>query len=118
MAYIKLKNPTAFIIQKQVIRVEKLVGQRNKFKDVAFKQKINLLERKRREETEKKYEDRKNNREKIVSNKITTPRLGFLDSVKNFLFSVLFGALTLKLLPYLPKLKGLMITTLKMETLE
>lgn len=113
MAYIKLKNPTAFIIQKQVIRVEKLVGQRNKFKDVAFKQKTKLLEKNRREETEKKYEDRKDNREKLVSNKFTTPRLGFLDSVKNFLFSVLFGALTLKLLPHLPKLKGLLITTLK-----
>lgn len=113
MAYIKLKNPTAFIIQKQVIRVEKLVGQRNKFKDVAFKQKTKSLERNRREETEKKYEDRKDNREKLVSNKFTTPRLGFLDSVKNFLFSVLFGALTLKLLPHLPKLKGLLITTLK-----
>ena len=113
MAYLKLKNPTAFIIQKQVIRVEKLVGQKNKFKDVAFKQKVNLLERKRREEKEKQYEDRKNNREKIVSNKFTTPRLGFLDSVKNFLFSVLFGALTLKLLPHLPKLKGLLIATLK-----
>jgi len=113
MAYIKLKNPTAFIIQKQVIRVEKLVGQKNKFKDVAFKQKVKLLERNRREEVEKKYEDRKDNRENPVSNKFTTPRLGFLDSVKNFLFSLLFGALTLKLLPYLPKLKGLLITTLK-----
>ncbi len=113
MAYIKLKNPTAFIIQKQVIRVEKLVGQRNKFKDIAFKQKVKLLERNRREEVEKKYEDRKDSREKLVSNKFTTPRLGFLDSVKNFLFSVLFGALTLKLLPHLPKLKGLLITTLK-----
>ena len=36
MAYIKLKDPTAFIIKKQVIQVEKLVGKKNKFKEVAF----------------------------------------------------------------------------------
>jgi uncharacterized membrane protein len=111
MAYQPLKNPTAFIIKKQVIRVEKLVGQRNKFKDVAFKQKIKLQELGRREQAEKKLEAK--GTEKLVSNKIKTPRLGFLDVIKNFLFSVLFGALTLKLLPHLPKLKGLLITTLK-----
>jgi hypothetical protein len=111
MAYQSLKNPTAFIIKKQVIRVEKLVGQRNKFKDVAFKQKIKLQELGRREQAEKKLEAK--GTEKLVSNKIKTPRLGFLDVIKNFLFSVLFGALTLKLLPHLPKLKGLLITTFK-----
>jgi hypothetical protein len=113
MAYLKLKNPTAFIIQKQVVRVEKLVGQKNKYKDIAFKSKIKLLERNRRDEVEKRYEDRTNEKERSVANKIRVPRLGFLDSVKNFLFSVLFGALTLKLIPHLPKLKGLVITGFK-----
>jgi hypothetical protein len=111
MAYQSLKNPTAFIIKKQVIRVEKLVGQKNKFKTVALKEKIKLQELGRREQVEKKLEAK--GTEKLVSNKIQTPRLGFLDVIKNFLFSVLFGALTLKLLPHLPKLKGLLITTLK-----
>jgi hypothetical protein len=111
MAYIKLKDPTSFIIKKQVVRVEKLVGQKNKFKEVAFKKKIKLTENIRREETEEsleKYEDRGS---KIKG--FSTPRLGFLDSIKNFLFSVLFGSLALKLLPYLPQLKGVLITTLK-----
>jgi hypothetical protein len=111
MAYIKLKDPTSFIIKKQVVQVEKLVGQKNKFKEVAFKKKIKLTESLRREETEEsleKYEDRG---KKIKG--FSTPRLGFLDSIKNFLFSVLFGSLALKLLPYLPQLKGLLITTLK-----
>ena len=40
MAYIKPKNPTSFIIKKQVISVENLVGQRNKFKNIALKEKI------------------------------------------------------------------------------
>ena len=111
MAYIKLKDPTSFIIKKQVVRVEKLVGQKNKFKEIAFKKKIKLTESLRREETEEsleKYEDRGS---KIKG--FFTPRLGFLDSVKNFLFSVLFGSLALKLLPYLPQLKGVLVTTLK-----
>jgi hypothetical protein len=111
MAYIKLKDPTAFIIKKQVIQVEKLVGQKNKFKEVAFKKKIKLKENLRREETEESLEKYKDRESKIRG--FSTPRLGFLDSVKNFLFSVLFGSLALKLLPYLPQLKGLLITTLK-----
>jgi GH24 family phage-related lysozyme (muramidase) len=111
MAYIKLKDPTAFIIKKQVIQVEKLVGQKNKFKEVAFKKKIKLTESLRREETEESLEKYKDRGSKIKG--FSTPRLGFLDSIKNFLFSVLFGALALKLLPYLPQLKGVLITTLK-----
>ena len=113
MAYKQLKNPTTHIIKKQVVRVEKLIGQRNKFKDVAFKGKIKLQERIRREEIEKKIETPARGVEKSVSNKMPVPRLGFLDVIKNFLFKLLFGALTLKLLPHLPKLKGLLITTLK-----
>jgi muramidase (phage lysozyme) len=111
MAYIKLKNPTSFIIKKQVVRVEKLVGQKNKFKSIALNQKIKLRENNNRRETEESLEKYKDRGSKIKG--FSTPRLGFLDSIKNFLFSVLFGSLALKLLPYLPQLKGLLITTLK-----
>lgn len=111
MAYKELKNPTTTIIKKQIVRVEKLVGQKNKFKNVAFKEKLKLQEVENRRKKEEKIEAK--GKEKLVSNKMPTPKLGFLDVVKNFLFSVLFGALTLKLLPHLPKLKGLLITTLK-----
>lgn len=85
MAYIKLKDPTAFIIKKQVVRVEKLVGQKNKFKEVVFKKKIKLTENFRREETEEsleKYTDRGSGSGGVKG--FSTPRLGFLDSVKNF----------------------------------
>lgn len=111
MAYIKLKNPTAFIIKKQVIRVEKLIGQKNNFKDIAFKKKIKLTENLRREEAEESLEKYVDKEKKIRG--FSTPRLGFLDIIKNFLFSVLFGSLALKLLPHLPKLKGVLITTFK-----
>ena len=111
MAYIKLKNPTSFIIKKQTVQVEKLVGKKNKFKSIAINQKLKLREntiRREKEESLEKYKDRGS---KIKG--FSTPRLGFLDSVKNFLFTVLFGSLALKLLPHLPQLKGLLITTLK-----
>ena len=111
MAYIKPKNPTSFIIKKQVISVEKLVGQRNKFKNIALKEKIKLTENLRRTETEEDLEKYKDKESKTKG--FSTPRLGFLDFIKNFLFNVLFGALALKLLPHLPKLKGVLITTLK-----
>ena len=111
MSYIKPKNPTSFIIKKQVISVEKLVGQRNKFKNIALKEKIKLTENLRRTETEENLEKYKDKESKTKG--FSTPRLGFLDFIKNFLFNVLFGALALKLLPHLPKLKGVLITTLK-----
>jgi hypothetical protein len=111
MAYIKPKNLSSLLIKKQTVRVEKLVGQKNKFKSIALNQKIKLRENNNRRETEESLEKYKDRGSKIKG--FSTPRLGFLDSIKNFLFSVLFGSLALKLLPYLPQLKGLLITTLK-----
>jgi muramidase (phage lysozyme) len=111
MAYIKPKNLSSLLIKKQTVRVEKLVGQKNKFKSIALNQKIKLRENNNRRETEESLEKYKDRGSKIKG--FATPRLGFLDSIKNFLFSVLFGSLALKLLPYLPQLKGLLITTLK-----
>jgi hypothetical protein len=111
MAYIKPKNLSSLLIKKQTVRVEKLVGQKNKFKSIALNQKIKLRENNNRRETEESLEKYKDRGSKIRG--FSTPRLGFLDSVKNFLFTVLFGSIALKLLPYLPQLKGLLITTLK-----
>ena len=37
----------------------------------------------------------------------SAPKLGFLDRIKNFLFSVLLGYISIKLLPHLPKLVGI-----------
>jgi len=54
MAYIQPKNLTVGLIKKQVIRVEKLVGQKNKFKDIAFKKQRLFNERKKSEEERKK----------------------------------------------------------------
>jgi len=113
MAYITLKNPTTFILKKQVVRVEKLVGQKNKFKDIAFKRQNLLNERKRFEEKERKLEDTTDSSERQVSTKMPVKKLGFLDVVKNFLFKVLLGAFAIKLLPHAPKLKGVLVGAMK-----
>lgn len=104
---------TTFIIKKQVVRVEKLVGERNKFRQTAFKKKLRLDDRKRFEEKEKRLEDRKDQTEKQVSSKIPVARMGILDVVKNFIFKTLLGAFVIKLLPHLPKLKGVLSVGLK-----
>ena len=113
MAYIKPKLMTTFIIKKQVVRVEKLVGERNKFRQTVFKKKLRLDDRKRFEEKEKRLEDRKDQTEKQVSSKIPVARMGILDVVKNFIFKTLLGAFIIKLLPHLPKLKGVLSVGLK-----
>jgi hypothetical protein len=113
MAYIKPRFINLNIIKKQVVRVEKLVGEKNKFKDVAFKKQRILNEKKRFEQKEKKLEDKGDSKEKQVSSKISVPKLGFLDVIKNFLFKVLLGAFVIKLLPHLPKLKGVLIGAMK-----
>jgi len=113
MAYIKPRFINLNIIKKQVVRVEKLVGEKYKIKDVSIKRQKLLTERKRFEQKEKKLEDRGDSNEKQVSNKVSVPKLGFLDVIKNFLFKVLFGAFVIKLLPHLPKLKGVLIGAMK-----
>lgn len=117
MAYLPLKNPSVNIIKKQVIRVEKLVGEKNKFRDVTFKKQKLFNEKKEFEEREKQIETKdikdEKEKEKQISNKIPLAGLGFLDVVKNFLFKVLLGVFTIKLLPQLPKLKGLLIGAMK-----
>lgn len=113
MAYSYPKNLTVGLIKKQVIRVEKLVGEKNKFRNIQFKKQRLFNERKRSEERERKVEDRQDDKEKQVSNKIPVPKLGFLDVIKNFLFKVLLGSFIIKLLPYTPKLKGVLIGAMK-----
>jgi hypothetical protein len=113
MAYIQPKNLTLNLIKKQTVKVEKLVGEKYKIKDTSIKKQRFLNERKRFEDKERKIEDRGDSDEKQVSNKMPVPKLGFLDVVKNFLFKVLLGAFAIKLLPQLPKLKGLLIGAMK-----
>lgn len=113
MIFTKPNHKSSLIIKKQVILVEKLIGNKNKIKDLFFNRQKLFFEKKKFEKLEKKIEDKPNDKEKKVSNKILVPKLGFLDVVKNFLFNILLGVFVIKLLPHLPKLKGVMIGAMK-----
>ena len=113
MIFNKPNHKSSLIIKKQVILVEKLIGNKNKIKDLFFNRQKLFFEKRKFEKLEKKIEDKPNDKEKKVSNKIPVPRLGFLDVIKNFLFNILLGAFVIKLLPHLPKLKGVMIGAMK-----
>ena len=113
MIFTKPNHKSSLIIKKQVILVEKLIGNKNKIKDLFFNRQKLFFEKKKFEKLEKKIEDKPNDKEKKVSNKIPVPKLGFLDVIKNFLFNILLGAFVIKLLPHLPKLKGVVIGAMK-----
>ena len=71
-----------------------------------MKKKRKSTEKKGAEEQENKLEakpEKKEGKLKMPS----VPKLGFLDRIKNFLFSVLLGYISIKLLPHLPKLVGI-----------
>jgi hypothetical protein len=105
-----------FSINKKFISVDKLIGDKNKFKISESKKQRRFWEQKEFEEREKKLEgDKGTTEEKNTVNKFKLGSFGFLDVIKNFLFKTLFGYFVVKLLPQVPKLKGLLMTTLRVS---
>ncbi len=95
-----------FIIKKQVFKVRDLIQTSTLIKQSELEKKRKSTEKKEAEEQENKLEakpEKKEGKLKMPS----APKLGFLDRIKNFLFSVLLGYISIKLLPHLPKLVGI-----------
>ena len=95
-----------FIIKKQVFKVRDLIQTSTLIKQSELEKKRKSTEKKGAEEQENKLEakpEKKEGKLKMPS----APKLGFLDRIKNFLFSVLLGYISIKLLPHLPKLVGI-----------
>ena len=95
-----------FIIKKQVFKVRDLIQTSTLIKQSELEKKRKSTEKKEAEEQENKLEakpEKKEGKLKMPS----VPKLGFLDRIKNFLFSVLLGYISIKLLPHLPKLVGI-----------
>ena len=95
-----------FIIKKQVFKVRDLIQTSTLIKQSELEKKRKSTEKKGAEEQENKLEakpEKKEGKLKMPS----APKLGFLDRIKNFLFSVLLGYISIKLLPHLPKLIGI-----------
>ena len=95
-----------FIIKKQVFKVRDLIQTSTLIKQSELEKKRKSTEKKGAEEQENKLEakpEKKEGKLKMPS----VPKLGFLDRIKNFLFSILLGYISIKLLPHLPKLVGI-----------
>jgi len=95
-----------FIIKKQVFKIRDLIQTSTLIKQSELEKKRKSTEKKGAEEQENKLEakpEKKEGKLKMPS----VPKLGFLDRIKNFLFSVLLGYISIKLLPHLPKLVGI-----------
>ena len=95
-----------FIIKKQVFKVRDLIQTSTLIKQSELEKKRKSTEKKEAEKQENKLEakpEEKKDKLKMPS----MPKLGFLDRIKNFLFSILLGYISIKLLPHLPKLVGI-----------
>ena len=92
------------IIKKQVFEIKNLVTNITLSKKNEQKRKQKEQEQEKFEGTEKKLEK---NKPKETGIKLpSTPKLGFLDRIKNFLFNTFLGFIAVRLIEHLPKLIG------------
>jgi hypothetical protein len=92
------------IIKKQVFQIKNLVTNITLSKKNEEKRKQKEQEKEKFEGTEKNLEKKK---PKETGIKLpSTPKLGFLDRIKNFLFNTFLGFIAVRLIEHLPKLIG------------
>jgi hypothetical protein len=92
------------IIKKQVFEIKNLITNITLSKKNEQKRKQKEQEKEKFEGTEKKLEKKK---PKETGIKLpATPKLGFLDRIKNFLFNTFLGFIAVRLIEHLPKLIG------------
>lgn len=96
-----------FIIKKQVLKVRDLIQTSTLIKQSELEKKRKFTEKKEAEKQENKLEAKPEEKKEGKLKMPSAPKLGFLDRIKNFLFSVLLGYISIKLLPHLPKLVGI-----------
>lgn len=89
-------------IKNKIIQVEKLISNTTLLKSYEAKQKRKDAETKKRTKRESDLEKNDTDKEAIKTPDI--PGLGFLDRVKKFFLSILFGFIAYRLVDYLPKL--------------
>jgi hypothetical protein len=102
------------IVKRQVIQISDLIKTNTILKAKEEERKKKESEKKRFAEREEKLEKPKEDKgDKIKLPSL--PRLGFLDRIKKFLFNIFLGYISLRLLPYLPKLAGVVNTIVKVQ---
>lgn len=101
---LKLKKvDNILIIKQQVFKIRDLVKDSYLLKKAEAERERKRKEREkfgRREEGLEKKPDKKDNKLNLPE----TPKLGFLDRIKNFIFNTLLGYVVVRLIPHLPKL--------------
>jgi hypothetical protein len=102
------------IIKRQVIQISNLIKTNTLLKSKEEEKKKKESEKKRFSEKEKKLEKPKEGKSDTIKLP-SLPRLGFLDRIKKFLFNIFLGYISLRLLPYLPKLAGVVGTIVKVQ---
>ena len=90
-------------IRKNVISIQKIIGDNNLIFKKTEERKRKLLERERFEKKEKKLET-KDSKQKASFSIPSLPRTGFLDAIKRFLFFTLLGAAFVKFGKHIPKI--------------
>ena len=97
---------SVFVLRTQVIKVEKLLMTRNVFQKKLEDKKRIEREKDLRAQKEKKLETKQEKNEENASKKISAPKLGFLDVIKDFIFNVVLGYFAVRFVKHLPKLIG------------
>jgi hypothetical protein len=92
----------ALVVRKKVIEIKDIVSSTTLIKNAEIERKRKQDEKTERSKKEEKIEE-KQTKETRQLNLPSIPKLGFLDRVKNFITSVLFGYIAYRLVDYLPK---------------
>ena len=90
-------------IRKNVISIQKIIGDNNAIFKRVEEQKRKLLENEKFVKKEKQLET-KDPKQKISLPTLSLPRTGFLDAIKRFLFFTLLGAAFVKFGKHIPKI--------------
>ena len=90
-------------IRKNVISIQKIIGDNNAIFKRVEEQKRKLLENEKFAKKEKQLET-KDPKQKISLPTLSLPRTGFLDAIKRFLFFTLLGAAFVKFGNHIPKI--------------
>ena len=96
-------------IKKSVIRVDRFLKVRLEKKKVSVEKIRKETQKKNRLSSENRIESKGRFKNILPDKGIKVPGMSFLDSFKSFIAKLVLGFFVIKLIPFLPKLKGIVI---------
>jgi hypothetical protein len=109
----KTKDKTLLEIYKKVIKIDNILKKLLKVKLKQTKVEKVSSEKKDFEKKEKELEKKKQPKEKSNINLPSTPKMGFLDWIKNFLLNTFLGFISIRLIDFLPQLMKILPTIIR-----